>query len=73
MYVSFPKQNSQVLACVAHGQTRTHAHTRLLLLRIRTLAGEVGGAAAAMSQHGLELSENWPCISIDRNVNTVQV
>ena len=29
----------------------------VLLLRIRTLAGEGGGAAATVSQHGLELSE----------------
>ena len=38
----------------------------VLLLRIRALAGGGGGAdAAAVSQHGLELSKNnWLCLIV---------
>ena len=34
----------------------------VLLLRIHILAGRAGGAAAAVSQQGLELSKNWPSL-----------
>ena len=45
----------------------------LPLLRIRTLAGGGGLAAAAVSQQGLELRKDWPCLSKDGNVGTIQV
>ena len=77
MYVSFPTHNNRVNAShmdrPVHTHTRTHIAHMLLLVRIRTLAGGDGTAAAAVSQQGLELSKNWPCLLMDVNVSTVQI